>query len=269
MPSLNRHEKVTRFMEFSAKGKKTIEELFSHKLFVIVWIALLRSSYCNFLRSFQILLFLTIFTQITSVNRHDKVTPFMEFSVIGKKQPKNISFRILVIISIGLLRSNYCNFLRSFQIILFLTNYIQMTSLDRHEKVTRFKEFSVNGKKQLKKTFLTSFSSLFQLHCYSQVTSILHSFQIILFLTILTQMPSLKWYQKVILFMELSVNGKKLLKKIILQVFRHYFNCKATIKLLQFLTFISDHSVFNNIYPNAFFKSTREKHSFHGIFRKW
>ena len=196
MPSLSRHEKVTRFMEFSANGKKTIEKIFSHKLFVIVWIALLRSIYFNFLHSFQIILFLTILTQMPSLNWYQKVTIFMELSV--------------------------------------------------------------NGKKQLKKTFLTSFSSLFQLHCYSQVTSILHSFQIILFLTILTQLPALNWYQKVTLFMELSADGKKQLKKNILQVFRHYFNCKAAVKLIQFLTFISDHSVFNNICSNAFFKSTRE-----------
>ena len=82
---------------------------------------------------------------MTSLNRHEKVTPFMEFSVNGKKQPKNLSYRILVIISFGLLRSSYFNFLCSFQILLFLTKNIQMTSLNQHEKVTPFMKVSVNG----------------------------------------------------------------------------------------------------------------------------
>ena len=101
MPSINRHEEVTRFKEFSANGKKAIENFFTHKLFVIIWIAMLRSSYCNFLCSFQILLFLTKNIQMTSLNRHEKVTPFMEFSVNGKNQPKSLPYRILVIISFG------------------------------------------------------------------------------------------------------------------------------------------------------------------------
>ena len=84
---------------------------------------------------------------MTSLNRHEKVTPFLEFSVNGKKQPKNLSCRILVIISFGLLRSSYFNFLRSFQIILFLTKFTQMPSVNQHEKVTSFMEFSANGKK--------------------------------------------------------------------------------------------------------------------------
>ena len=90
---------------------------------------------------------------MTSLNRHEKVTPFLEFSVNGKKQPKNISCRILVIISFGLLRSSYFNFLRSFQIILFLTKFTQMPSVNRHEKVTSFMEFSANGKKNNLKIF--------------------------------------------------------------------------------------------------------------------
>ena len=58
-------------------------------------------------------------------------------------------------------------------------------------------------------------------------------------------------------------------KKILnfLQVFRHYFIYIATVKVLQFLTFISDHSVFNKFYLNTF-KSKRESYSFHGFFRK-
>ena len=82
-------------------------------------------------------------------------------------------------------------------------------------------------------------------------------------------MPSLNWYQNVTSFMEFSVNGKKQLKKIFLQVFRHYFICIATVKFFRFLTFISDHSVFNNSYSNAFFKMIPESYSFHGTFRKW
>ena len=64
-----------------------------------------------------------------------------------KKQPKKLSYRILVIVSIALLRSGYFNFLRSFQILLFLTNFTQLPSVNQHEKVTRFMEFSANGKK--------------------------------------------------------------------------------------------------------------------------
>ena len=207
MPSLNRHEEFTRFTEFSANGKKSIENFFTHKLFVIIWIAMLRSSYCNFLCSFQILLFLTKNIQMTSLNRHEKVTPFMEFSVNGKKQPKNLSYRILVIISFGLLRSSYFNFLRSFEIFLFSTKITQMPSSNRHEKNFRFMEFSANGKKNNSKIFPIGFN--------------------------------------------------------------HYFNWIATVKLLQFLKFISDLSVLNKIYSNAFSKSTRGIYSFHGIFRKW
>ena len=36
-----------------------------------------------------------------------------------------------------------------------------------------------------------------------------------------------------------------------MQVFRHYFICVATVKLLQFFNFISDKSVFNKLYSNA------------------
>ena len=84
---------------------------------------------------------------MTSLNRHENVTPLMEFSLNGKKQPKNLSYRILVIVSIGLLRSNYFSFLISFKINLFLTNFTQLPSVNQHEKVTRFMEVSANGKK--------------------------------------------------------------------------------------------------------------------------
>ena len=150
MPSLNRHEKVTRFMEFSANGKKTIEKIIPYKLFVIISIALLRWSYFNFLRSFQIILFLTIFTQMPSLHRHEKVTRFMELSASGKKNNWKIiifSYKLFVIISIALIRWSYFNFLRSFQINLFLTVFTQLPSLNRHEKVTRFMEFCANVKK--------------------------------------------------------------------------------------------------------------------------
>ena len=70
-----------------------------------------------------------------------------------KKQLKNISFRVVVIISIALLRSIYFNFLRSFQIILFLTKFTQMPPLSGHEKVTSSMEISAIGKKNNLETF--------------------------------------------------------------------------------------------------------------------
>ena len=82
-------------------------------------------------------------------------------------------------------------------------------------------------------------------------------------------MASLNWYQSVTDFMEFSVNGKKQLKKIFLQFFRPFLICIATVKFFRFLTFISDHSLFNNSYSNAFFKLLPESYSFHGSFRKW
>ena len=172
MPSLYRHEKVTRFMEFSANGKKKQAKKLSYRILVIISIALLRSSYFNFLRSFQILLFSTIFMQMTSLNQHENNTPFMEISLNGKEYFKILSYKFSVLISFALLQSSFFNFLHSIQIILFLTILTQMPSLNWYQKVTIFMEFSVNGKKQVKKTFPTSFSSLIQLHCYSQVTSI-------------------------------------------------------------------------------------------------
>ena len=38
---------------------------------------------------------------------------------------------------------------------------------------------------------------------------------------------------------------EKQFRNFFLQVFRYCFICSATVKLLQFLTFISNHSVFN------------------------
>ena len=58
----------------------------------------------------------------------------MEFSVNGKRI-KNFSYKFFVIISFALQQSSYFNFLRSFQIILFLTNFTEMPFLYRHKKV--------------------------------------------------------------------------------------------------------------------------------------
>ena len=158
-------------MEFYVKGKKQLKIL-SHSILVFISIGLLRSSYFNFLRSFQILLFLTNFFQRPSLYRHENVTPVMDFSVNGKKKLENLPYKFFVIVSIALLRSSYCNFLRAFQSFLILTIFTRMPSFYRHEKVTRFKEFSANGEKNNLKNFPMGFQSLFQLHCYGQVTSI-------------------------------------------------------------------------------------------------
>ena len=66
-----------------------------------------------------------------------------------KKQLKNNSYRIVVIFSFALLRSSYFNFLRPFQIFLFLKTFIEMPSLNRQEKVTGFMELSVDVKKTI------------------------------------------------------------------------------------------------------------------------
>ena len=146
MPSLNWQEKVTGFMEISVDCKKNLENL-SYKFIVIISFALLRSSYFIFSHSFQIFLFLKVFIEMLSLNRHEKVTLTWNFPQMVKKQLKNNSYRIVVIISFALLRSSYFNFLRPFQIFLFLKTFIEMPSLNRHEKVTGFLEFSANGKK--------------------------------------------------------------------------------------------------------------------------
>ena len=172
MPPLYRHEKVTRFMEFSANGKKKQVKKLSYRILVIISIALLRSSYFNFLRSFQILLFSTIFMQMTSLKQHENNTPFMEISLNGKEYFKIFSYKFSVLTSFALLQSSFFNFLHPIQIILFFTNFTQMPSLNWHEKVTRFTEFSANGKKTNLKIFHTSFSSIFQLQCYGQITAI-------------------------------------------------------------------------------------------------
>ena len=83
--------------EFFVKAKNNFKNI-SFKFFVFISFALLQSKSFNFLRSFQIILFLTNFTQIP-VNRYEKVIPFMEFSVKGKKYVNNISHRIFVLIS--------------------------------------------------------------------------------------------------------------------------------------------------------------------------
>ena len=70
-------------MEIIVKGKNNFKNI-SYKFFVINSFALLQSRYFNLLRSFQIIVFLTNFTQIT-LSRYKKVSPFMESSVYGKK----------------------------------------------------------------------------------------------------------------------------------------------------------------------------------------
>ena len=70
----------------------------------------------------------------------------MEFFVEGKNKLKNISYKFFAIISFALLQSRYFNLLRSFRIIVFLTNFTQIP-LNRYKKVSPFMEFSVYGKK--------------------------------------------------------------------------------------------------------------------------
>ena len=140
------------------------------------------------------------------LNRLAKVTRLMEFSANGKKkQPKNLSYRILVIISIALLRSSYFNFLR---------------------KISD----TANLNKFFSNAFFKSTRKSYSFHGYFR-----------------------KWG-------EMSWKSS-------IQVFRHYFICIATVKLPQFLTFNSDHSVFNKSYSNAFFKLIPESYSFQGNFR--
>ena len=78
--------------------------------------------------------------------RHERVTFFMEISVTGKNELENLSYKFFIIISFALLRSSYFNFLISFRINLFSTNFTQLPFLNWHEKVTTFMEISVNGK---------------------------------------------------------------------------------------------------------------------------
>ena len=70
-----------------------------------------------------------------SLTRYEKVTPFLEFSVNGKKLLKIVSYKFFVNMSFELLQSKYFNFLRSFQIIVFLTNFTQKPFSNRYEKV--------------------------------------------------------------------------------------------------------------------------------------
>ena len=51
--------------------------------------------------------------------------PCMEIFTTGKKNLKNISYKFLVIIPFALLQSRYFNLLRSFRIIVFLTNLLK------------------------------------------------------------------------------------------------------------------------------------------------
>ena len=81
-------------------------------------------------------------------------------------------------------------------------------------------------------------------------------------------MPSSNRLEKNTRFMEFSANGKKNNLKIFPIAINHYFNWIATVKLLQFPTFISDFSALNKTYSTAFSKSTRESYSSHGTFRK-
>ena len=110
----------------------------------MISIALLQSNYFNFSRSIQIIVFLTNFTQ-KPLKRYEKVSPFMEFSVNGKKKLKNFSYKFFVSFSFALLQSKYFNFIRSIRIVVFLTNFNQIP-LNRYEKVGLFMEFPVNGK---------------------------------------------------------------------------------------------------------------------------
>ena len=172
MSSLNRHERVTFFMQISVAGKNELENL-AYKFFVNISFALLRSSYFNFLRSLQILLFLTNFIQMLSLNRHDRVTFFKEISVAGKNELENLSYKFIVIISFALLRSSYCYFLTSFKINLFLTNFTQLLFYIDTRKLLVSRNFPQMVKNNWK-IFHTKFSSLFHLHCHFQFTSILY-----------------------------------------------------------------------------------------------
>ena len=51
--------------------------------------------------------------------------------------------------------------------------------------------------------------------------------------------------------------SEEICKKYLLQFFRHYFICIATVKLLQFLRSFQI-NLFYTFYSNAFFKSIRE-----------
>ena len=224
-------------MEISVNGKEYFKIL-SYKFSVITSFALLQSSFFNFSHSIQLILFWTILTQMPSLNWYQKVTLFMEFSANGKKHLKNVSYKFFVIISFALLRSIYFNFVPSFRINLFFTNFTQMPSVNWHEKGTRFTEFSANVKKKFENLsfwFLVNVSFALQRSSYF---NFLRSLPILLFLTNFIQLPSLNRYERVTFFMEISVAGKKLIENRSYKFFRHYLICNATVKLLQFLNFI-------------------------------
>ena len=131
---------------------------------------------------------------------------FMEFFVKMKNNLKNISYEFFVIISFALLQSNYFLFLPPFQIILFLPNFTHIP-LNRYDKVTPSTEFSVNGKKYIKNISYKFFAIISFALLQSNYFIFLRSYQVFLFLTIFTQIPSNR-YEKVTPFMEFSVNGK-------------------------------------------------------------
>ena len=66
-------------MEVFVKKKNNLRNI-SYKFFVTISFALLQSRHFNLLHSFQIIVFLTNFTQIP-INRYKKVSSFMEFFV--------------------------------------------------------------------------------------------------------------------------------------------------------------------------------------------
>ena len=132
------------FMELFVKRKNNIKNP-SHKFLSLFYLHSFSQttsiSYVEF-RSFC----LTIFTQIPSSNRYEKVTPFMEFSVNGKKKLKVFPTSFLSLFHL------HCSIQRtSISYVLFrslcVTNFTQILSLNRYEKVTPFMEFFVNGKK--------------------------------------------------------------------------------------------------------------------------
>ena len=169
MPSLNWYRKDTLLIEISVKGKKQLKKIFPtslcHYFNCIATVKLLQ-----ILKFIQIILFLTIFTQMSSLNRHDKVNRFVKNSVNGKNTSKfflwDFSHYFICLATVNLLQ-----FLTSISDPSVFNKFYSNSFLNRHEEVTPFMVFVVNGKKNMK-IFSLGFSSLFQLHCYGQVTSI-------------------------------------------------------------------------------------------------
>ena len=145
------------------------------------------------------------------------------------KKLESLSYKVFVIVSFALLRSSYFIFLISITINLFLTMFTQLPFLTRHEKVTCFMKFSVNGKKNLK-IFHTSFSSLFRLRCYGQVTSISYVHFRSLFLTNFTQTFFFKSTRQILL---VSWNFPRMVKKTNEIKFSYKFLVFISIALLR------------------------------------